>query len=126
MAEVETGKIITIDAAGRSLGRVASEVAVKIRGKHLPSFTPRLAPKLKVEVVNINKARFTGSKGLTKKYYHFSGYPGGLKVTSLQQEFAKNPVRLFRQMVSRMLPKNKLNSQLLRNLIISKTDKPAS
>jgi large subunit ribosomal protein L13 len=118
MSKIQPNKLISIDAAGRSLGRVASEVALKLRGKHLPSFTPRVAPKFKVEVINIGQARFTGNKLLTKKYFRFSGYPGGLKVSTLQQEFAKHPDRLFRQMVRRMLPKNKLNSTLLRNLIV--------
>ncbi|HAO81707.1 MAG: 50S ribosomal protein L13 [Parcubacteria group bacterium GW2011_GWD2_43_10] len=113
--------VITIDAAGRSLGRVASEAAIKLRGKHLASFAANKVPLLEVQVINIDKVRFTGSKLDTKKYYHFSGYPGGLRQTSLRQEFAKNPARLFRRIVKQMLPKNKLNSVLLNNLTISQS-----
>lgn len=113
---------IIIDATNRSLGRVASEAAVKLRGKHLVSFTPNALPNIVVEIINLSKARFTGTKMEGKTYYKFSGYPGGLKESSLRNEFAKNPAKLFRHMVQRMLPKNKLNSRLLRNLIISKNE----
>lgn len=114
---------IEIDAAGRSLGRVASEVAIKLRGKHYASFVPNKVPDLEVKVINIDKALLLGSKAKTKHYYRFSGYPGGLKQSTLGQEFIKNPVRLFRSMVQHMLPKNKLNSVLLNNLTISKSEK---
>lgn len=112
---------ITIDAAGRSLGRLATEVATKLRGKHIANFAPNKVPDIAIEVINIDKLSFTGTKLDTKTYYKFSGYPGGLKVTSLRQEFTKNPVRLFRRVVKQMLPKNKLNSILLNNLSISKS-----
>lgn len=113
---------ITIDAANRSLGRVASEAAIKLRGKHLANFAPNVLPNLEVEIVNLLKAKFTGNKLENKIYYKFSGYPGGLKETTLKREFEKNPEKLFRRMVERMLPKNKLNSIFLRNLIITKGD----
>ncbi|HLD86323.1 MAG TPA: 50S ribosomal protein L13 [Patescibacteria group bacterium] len=113
---------ITIDAAGQSLGRVASEVATKLRGKHLVWWRPNVVPSLHLKVVNVSKLRFSGGKLDSKKYYRFSGYPSGLKLTTLRQEFTKDPVRLFRRVVAHMLPKNKLNSRFLKNLTIIKSD----
>ncbi len=113
---------IVIDAAGRSLGRVASEAAIKLRGKHLSSFYPNKVPDLEVKVINVDKIRLLGSKATSKQYYRFSGYPGGLKQTTLGYEFAKNPAKLFRSVVQHMLPKNKLNRVLLNNLTISKSE----
>ena len=109
-------ELIVIDATGRSMGRVASEAAAKLRGKHLVDFAPNLAPKLKVEIINVSQLRFTGTKLDVKLYHHFSGYPGGLKTTTLRQEFSKDPIRLVRRAVERMLPKNRLNAVMMRNL----------
>lgn len=112
--------LIIIDAADRPLGRVATEVAVTLRGKHLAAFLPNQVANIKVKVINISKARLSGNKAETKKYYRFSGYPGGLKQSTLGQEFNRHPLKLFRSIVEHMLPKNKLRRQWLRNLIISK------
>jgi len=113
---------ITIDASGRALGRVAAEAASKLRGKHLVTFAPNLEPKVKIKIINIDKLKFTGTKLDVKLYHHFSGYPGGIKTTTLRQEMAKNPVRLLRKAVERMLPKNRLNSRLLNNLTIYRSE----
>jgi large subunit ribosomal protein L13 len=113
---------VVIDASGRALGRVASEAAIKLRGKHLVTFAPNLESKVTVNIINIDKIRFTGTKLEVKLYHHFSGYPGGIKTTSLRQEVAKNPVRLMRRAVERMLPKNRLNSRFLKNLNIYRGD----
>ncbi|MDP3986235.1 MAG: 50S ribosomal protein L13 [Candidatus Veblenbacteria bacterium] len=107
---------VIIDAQGQSLGRVASLVAITLRGKLLPTFRPNIEPGIQVEVVNVGKLRFTGSKLDTKSYHRFSGYPGGLKTTSLRQEFTRNPLRLFRRAVEHMLPKNRLSPRLMKNL----------
>ena len=109
---------VTIDAQGQSLGRVASLVAITLRGKLLPTFQPNVEPGIQVEVVNVGKLRFTGSKLDAKSYHRFSGYPGGLKTTSLRQEFPRNPLRLFRRAVEHMLPKNRLSSRLIKNLSV--------
>ncbi len=107
-----------IDAAGRTMGRVASEAAMTLRGKRLVTFAPNLVPAIQVVVSNVGQLRFTGTKLTTKKYHRFSGYPGGIKTTTLQQEFERDPIRLVRQAVSHMLPKNRLNSRLIKNLKI--------
>ena len=111
-------KTAEIDATGQTLGRLASGVAAKLRGKNLVAFAPNKNLNSKVRVFNLSSARFTGTKLTTKKYYKYSGYPGGMKVTSLEQEFIKNPVRLFTNMVRLMLPKNRLAKQLIKNLTV--------
>lgn len=114
--------IIVIDATGRSLGRVASEVAHKLQGKHLIAFARNKAPLLQIKVINVDKIRFTGNKLENKIYYRFSGYPGGLKKSNLRQEFTKNPIRLMRKTIEHMLPKNRLNRVMINNLTISKSE----
>jgi len=113
---------IIIDAAGKSLGRLSTEVANKLRGKHLVTFAANVAPRVQITVINVTKLRFTGTKLLVKKYFHFSGYPGGIKETTLQQEFTKDPVRLVRSAVKHMLPKNRLSSSLMRYLNIYRNE----
>ena len=109
---------IIIDAAGETLGRVASRTAAILRGKNLVSFAPNKNPNTKVKVFNLSAARFTGSKLTTKKYFKYSGYPGGMKITSLEQEFKKDPKRLFMNMVRLMLPKNRLARVIIKNLSV--------
>lgn len=118
MATGDQLKKVSIDASGRSLGRVASEAAAILRGKNLVNFTPRLAPKVEVEIVNISQARFTGSKMTSKVFHRFSGYPGGLKTTTLAAAWAKRPTEVVRHAVRGMLPKNRLRAVMLRNLKI--------
>lgn len=114
---------IVIDAAGRAMGRVATEAATKLRGKHLVNYNPAVAPDVDVKIINVGELRFTGTKLTVKQYHKFSGYPGGLKTTTLQQEFTKDPVRLMRQAIKHMLPKNRLSDQLIKKLKIFKGEK---
>lgn len=107
-----------IDAANRAIGRLATEIAVLLRGKNKPSFQPYLLPQVKVIVHGLDKAAFTGKKEKQKKYYHYSGYPGGMKTRVLGNEFQKNPGRILRLAVYRMLPKNRLRDKIIKNLII--------
>lgn len=116
-------KIMEFNAEGQTLGRLASQVASALRGKTAVSFRPNQNPHQLVKVVKVELARFTGSKLTTKKYWHYSGYPGGMKVTTLSEKFKKDPEGLFRRMVKMMLPKNKLAGQLIRNLTIATTKK---
>lgn len=115
--EVKMTKVI-IDAAGKSLGRVATQAANILRGKNLVTFAPNIIPNVQVFIINIEQLLFTGTKLGVKKYHHYSGYPGGIKTSTLQQEFIKDPVRLVRRSIRGMLPKNRLNSRFLRNLKI--------
>ncbi len=105
-----------IDAADRPLGRLASEVASILRGKRLPTFAPHVDPRTFVIVVNAAKVRVTGRKLRQKTYYRHSGYPGGLKETTLEQELAKRPERVIERAVRGMLPHNRLGDRLRRHL----------
>lgn len=115
--EVKMTKVV-IDAAGKSLGRVATQAANVLRGKNLVTFAANIIPNVQVFIINIEQLRFTGTKLGVKLYHHYSGYPGGIKTSTLQQEFIKDPVRLVRRSIRGMLPKNRLNSRFLRNLKI--------
>lgn len=105
-----------VDADSRVLGRVASEVAKIIRGKHKPSFTPHIDCGDNVIVINAEKIRMTGDKMNSKEYISHSGYPGGQKRLSPKQLMAKKPERIFEYAVRGMLPKNRLGRQLFKNL----------
>ena len=105
-----------IDAEGKILGKVAAEIAVRLIGKNKPSYTPHVDGGDFVVVTNAEKIAVTGKKLTDKKYYRHSGYPGGLKVRSLQEMLEKQPTEVIRKAVERMLPKNKLGSQMIGRL----------
>jgi ribosomal protein L13 len=105
-----------IDAEGKILGKLAAEIAVKLMGKHKVSYTPHVDGGDFVVVTNAEKIAVTGNKLLAKKYYRHSGYPGGLKTRSLEEMLAKQPTEVIRKAVERMLPKNKLGSQMIGRL----------
>ena len=107
-----------IDATNQIFGRLASQIALLLRGKTKASFDPAQMPKEKVLVLNIEKLRFTGKKMEQKQYHRYSGYPGGLKTRSLETEWVKNPGRIFKKTVYDMLPKNRLRDQIIKNLAI--------
>jgi len=109
--EVER-KWYVIDAAGQTLGRLASEAAALIRGKHKPQFTPHVDTGDFVIIVNADKVHLTGKKLQNKKYYRHSGYPGGLKVTTAGDMLKNNPTRMVELAVHGMLPKNRLGERL--------------
>jgi large subunit ribosomal protein L13 len=105
-----------IDATNKSLGRVASQIAVLLRGKHKPIFSPHLDTGDFVVVVHAEKVRLTGNKLQDKYYYHHTGYPGGLKAVRADRMLAEKPTELLRLAVKRMLPKNALNRKILLKL----------
>lgn len=105
-----------IDADGLVLGRLATEVARILRGKHLPTFTPHMDTGDHVVVVNADKVVLTADKGGDKFAYRHSGYPGGLKKTSYAELLAKRPDELVRRAVRGMLPKGTLGRQQLGKL----------
>jgi len=109
-------KWYVVDAAGQTLGRLASEVASIIRGKHKPQFTPHVDTGDFVIVINAEKVRLTGKKWHQKKYYRHSKYPGGLKVTTAAQMRDRTPERLVELAVHGMLPKNRLGEKLKHKL----------
>lgn len=101
-----------VDAAGQTLGRLASEVASILRGKTKPEFTPHVDTGDFVVVINADQVVLTGKKLQKKMYYRHSQYPGGLKVTSAQEMLAKRPDRMIELAVYGMLPKNRLGDKL--------------
>lgn len=105
-----------VDAQGKVLGRLASEVASVLRGKRKPQFTPHVDTGDFVIVVNAEKVRLTGKKLRQKMYYRASGYPGGLKATAAGTLLKTRPERVIQHAVRGMLPKNKLGDALYRKL----------
>jgi large subunit ribosomal protein L13 len=113
--EVER-KWYLVDASGKRLGRLASQVAAILRGKHKPIFTPHLDVGDFVVVINASKVVLTGKKLDKKVYYRHSGYPGGLKEIPYRILLEKNPVKAFELAVKRMLPKNSLGRKMFKKL----------
>ncbi|MED5354326.1 MAG: 50S ribosomal protein L13 [Bacteroidota bacterium] len=109
---------VLVDAEGQTLGRLASKVAILLRGKHKPNFTPHVDCGDNVIVINASKVNLTGKKWEDKKYIRYTGYPGGQRSLSANQLFAKNPSSIIEKSVKGMLPKNKLGSALFRNLYV--------
>ena len=109
-------KVYTIDASGEVLGRLASRVAMILMGKNRPDFYRHKLSGHKVVVCNVSKIVLTGKKTEDKKYYRHSGYLGGIKSSTFRQVYAKNQTEPFRRAVSRMLPKNKLRTKMIKNL----------
>ena len=107
-----------IDAQDKILGRVASQIANLLRGKHNPTFTPHQDTGDFVVVINVAGLRLTGNKAQTKIYHRHSGYPGGLRTRVAGQELKERPDRVLRQAVEGMLPKNRLGRQLATKLKI--------
>lgn len=106
----------TIDATGKVLGRLATEIAILLRGKHKPIFVLNRDMGDFVIVKNANKIKITGRKLIQKKYYRHSGYPGGLKEIPLKKIFEKDPGRVLKMAVFGMLPKNKLRPKQIKRL----------
>ena len=111
-----------VDAEGKVLGKLATEIAVKLMGKDKPTYTPHVDGGDYVIVTNAHKIAVTGKKLTDKKYYRHSGYPGGLKVRTLQEMLDKKPTDVIRKAVERMLPKNKLGRQQINRLKLYVTD----
>ena len=110
-------KWYVVDLEGVVLGRAAVTVANKLRGKDKPIFTPHLDTGDHVVAINAGRMRVTGkSKPKQMKYYRYSGYPGGLRETSLAEMMQKKPEEVFRLAVKRMLPKNRLGRKMIKKL----------
>ena len=115
--EVKRGWYL-VDADGRTLGRLATELARRLRGKHKPIYTPHVDTGDYIVVVNASKIRVTGRKLKDKIYYRYTGYIGNLKTESLEELLARAPDRALRIAVKGMLPKNSLGTAMLRKLKI--------
>ena len=109
-----------VDADGKTLGRLASEVALRLRGKHKPQYTPHIDTGDFIVVVNAEKIRVTGNKLADKKYYRHSGVPGNLKTATLQEKLNRRPEEVIELAVKGMLPKNPLGRAMYRKLRVYK------
>ena len=114
-ATAEKGWVI-VDASDAILGRLSSEIAKILRGKHKPNFTPHADCGDNVIVINAEKVRLTGKKMTDKVYIRHTGYPGGQRFATPREVLAKNPIGVVEAAVKGMLPKNRLGSRLYTNL----------
>lgn len=110
------GDWFVVDASGQTLGRLASEIAHRLRGKHKPEFTPHVDTGDHIVVVNAGKIRVTGNKLKDKIYYKHTGYIGNLKSTNLEKLLADHPERALQNAVRGMLPKNSLGRAMFKKL----------
>lgn len=118
-ADIER-KWYVIDANGQTLGRLASQVAMILRGKHKPIYTPHVDCGDHVIVINADKVVLTGKKLDQKVYYRYSGYIGGLKETSARDMLANKPEKMVYEAIKGMMPKNSLGRQMLTKLRVYK------
>ncbi len=114
--ETADKKWFIVDAENQTVGRLSSQVAKVLRGKHKTCFTPHADCGDNVIVINAEKVSFSGTKLENKEYVRYSGYPGGQKFTSAQEMLEKHPERLIEKAIKGMLPKNTLGRALYRNL----------
>jgi large subunit ribosomal protein L13 len=107
---------LVVDATGQTLGRLATQIATTLRGKHKPEYTPHVDTGDFVIVVNAEKVWVTGNKRADKRYYRHSGYPGGIKERTLQEMLDRRPEEVIRHAVKGMLPRNRLGRKQLTKL----------
>ena len=105
-----------VDATDKVLGRLATEIATRLRGKHKPEYTPHVDTGDHIIVVNAAKIRVTGNKAEKKKYYRHTGYPGGIRETRLADELERRPEQVIKKAVKGMLPKNALGRAMFLKL----------
>ena len=111
---------LVVDATGKTLGRLSTEIARRLRGKHKPEYTPHVDTGHYIVVVNAEKIRVTGNKLKDKIYYRHSGYIGNLKSISLEKQLVKAPERVIEGAVKGMLPRGPLGRQMLKKLRVFK------
>lgn len=112
-----------MDLTGQNIGKSASKIAFWLQGKHKPTFTNHLDQGDFVVVINIDKVRLSAKKLIQKKYYHYSGYPGGIKRVTQKEMLEKNPKNIIRKAVFNMLPANRLRNERLKRLHLYLDDK---
>ena len=105
-----------VDATDKILGRLATQVARRLRGKHKPEYTPHVDTGDYIVIINADKVRVTGRKLQDKTYYRHTGYPGGIKETTLDKLLASHPTRVLEKAIKGMLPKNPLGRAMYRKL----------
>ncbi len=124
-AETMSKEWVLIDATDKVLGRLASQVAFILRGKHKVTFTPSMDMGDHVVIVNAEKIKVTGKKLVQKNYYRHSGYPGGLKVTSLREQLNKDASKVLYDAIKGMLPHNRIGRKMLTKVrVVVGSDNP--
>jgi len=116
--ETATKEWVLVDAEGQTLGRLCSQVAAIIRGKHKTNFTPHVDCGDNVVVINAEKIKLTGKKWDEKVYIRYTGYPGGQRFTTPKEMMAKKPIAMIEMAVRGMLPKSRLGRAILGNLYV--------
>ena len=116
---IDEKKWVVVDAEGEFLGRLASRVAILLRGKHKVNFTPHVDCGDNVIVINASKVKLSGNKWEEKTYVRYTGYPGGQRFKTATQIYDQNPSKIIEKSVKGMLPKNKLGAELFRNLYVN-------
>ena len=109
---------VIVDAADKVLGRLASAIAHRLRGKHKPEFTPHVDVGDYIVVVNVDKLRVTGNKAKDKLYHRHTGYPGGIRTTAFEDMHADHPSRVLEKAVKGMLPKGPLGYAMIKKLTV--------
>ena len=112
--------VYRIDAEGKPLGRVASDIAFSVQGKRLVEYSPEKLSNVVVVVSNANKIVTTGNKLASKLYHKYSGYPGGITTRNMEELFTKDPEQFLLKVVRNMLPKNKLRPRMLKKIQFKK------
>jgi len=107
---------LVVDAEDKTLGRLATEIAHRLRGKHKPEYTPHMDMGDYVVVVNCEKIQVTGAKQTDKMYYHHTGFPGGIRSASFEQLISRAPERVIQRAVKGMMPRNPLGRAMLKKL----------
>ena len=116
--ESVTHEWYVVDATDKTLGRLSTEIANRLRGKHKPEFTPHVDTGDYIVIVNAEKIKVTGNKTTDKVYHHHTGYPGGIKSITFDQLIDKAPERIIEKAVKGMMPKNKLSRSMMTKLKI--------
>lgn len=111
-------KVLEIDATNQSLGRMASKIAMVLRGKDTADWTPNIIPDVQVVVHNLDKIVFKGTKAQSKVYYRHSGFPGGMYERTLEEAWARDKKAVLRKVVRGMLPENRQRDILLNHIVI--------
>lgn len=109
---------LLVDADGQALGRLASEVAILLRGKHKPSYTPHVDCGDNVIIINAEKVTLSGNKWDQKNYIRYTGFPSGQRSLTATEVLKKDPTKLVEKAVKGMLPKNRLGAEMFRNLMV--------
>lgn len=113
-----TRTIEKLDAAGQAPGRLATQIAMFLMGKNVPSYVPYIDAGAKVEIINASKMKVTGTKMDTKEYHSHTAHPGGFSTVKMSTVMAEDPADVLRRAVSRMLPKNSFRNDRLKRLTI--------